>query len=159
VSRRVLGILLTWMSERTEPVFIVATSNDISQLPPELIRKGRFDEIFFVDFPNDEAREQIATIHLKKRSYDPAQFDVAGLARLSAGYSGAEIEQSIVSASFEARARNEALRPADILAEIERTRPLSVVMAEKIDELRAWAHDRAVFADDELAVSRSANEN
>jgi SpoVK/Ycf46/Vps4 family AAA+-type ATPase len=159
VSRRVLGSLLTWMSERTEPVFIVATSNDISQLPPELIRKGRFDEIFFVDFPNDEAREQIATIHLKKRSYDPAQFDVAGLARLSAGYSGAEIEQSIVSASFEARARNEALRPADILAEIERTRPLSVVMAEKIDELRAWAHDRAVFADDELAVSRSASEN
>ena len=159
VSRRVLGSLLTWMSERTEPVFIVATSNDISQLPPELIRKGRFDEIFFVDFPNDEARIQIATIHLKKRSYDPAQFDVSGLAKLSEGYSGAEIEQAIVSASFEARARNEALRPADILAEIERTRPLSVVMAEKIDELRAWAADRAVFADDELNVSRSASEN
>ena len=159
VSRRVLGSLLTWMSERTEPVFIVATSNDISQLPPELIRKGRFDEIFFVDFPNDEARIQIATIHLKKRSYDPAQFDVSGLAKLSEGYSGAEIEQAIVSASFEARARNEGLRPADILAEIERTRPLSVVMAEKIDELRAWAADRAVFADDELSVSRSASEN
>ena len=159
VSRRVLGSLLTWMSERTEPVFIVATSNDISQLPPELIRKGRFDEIFFVDFPNDEARIQIATIHLKKRSYDPAQFDVPGLAKLSEGYSGAEIEQAIVSASFEARARNEALRPADILAEIERTRPLSVVMAERIDELRAWAHDRAVFADDELSVSGSASEN
>jgi SpoVK/Ycf46/Vps4 family AAA+-type ATPase len=159
VSRRVLGSLLTWMSERTEPVFIVATSNDISQLPPELIRKGRFDEIFFVDFPNDEARIQIATIHLKKRGYDPAQFDVSGLAKLSEGYSGAEIEQAIVSASFEARARNEVLRPADILAEIERTRPLSVVMAERIDELRAWAADRAVFADDDLSVSRSSNEN
>jgi SpoVK/Ycf46/Vps4 family AAA+-type ATPase len=149
VSRRVLGSLLTWMSERTQPVFIVATSNDISQLPPELIRKGRFDEIFFVDFPNDEARTQIATIHLRKRGYDAAQFDVPGLAKLSDGYSGAEIEQAIVSASFEARARNEALRPADILAEIERTRPLSVVMAERIDELRAWAANRAVFADDE----------
>ena len=78
VSRRVLGSLLTWMSERTQPVFIIATSNDISQLPPELIRKGRFDEIFFVDFPGTEARMQIATIHLKKRGYDPAHFEVAG---------------------------------------------------------------------------------
>ena len=132
----------------------MATSNDISQLPPELIRKGRFDEIFFVDFPNDEARTQIATIHLRKRGYDAAQFDVPGLAKLSDGYSGAEIEQAIVSASFEARARNEALRPADILAEIERTRPLSVVMAERIDELRAWAANRAVFAGRRAARGR-----
>ena len=86
VSRRVLGSLLTWMSERTQPVFMVATSNDISQLPPELIRKGRFDEIFFVDLPNDEARIQIATIHLKKRGYDPAQFDVPGLANCPRGF-------------------------------------------------------------------------
>ena len=148
VSRRVLGGLLTWMAERTEPVFIVATSNDISQLPPELIRKGRFDEIFFVDFPAVEVRAQIAAIHLKKRGYDPAQFDVQGLAQLAEDFSGAEIEQAIVSASFEARARNETLRPADILAEIERTRPLSVVMAERIEALRAWAADRAVFADE-----------
>ena len=117
-------------------------------MPPELIRKGRFDEIFFVDFPGADARVQIATIHLKKRGYDPAQFDVQGIAKLSENFSGAEIEQAIVSASFEARARNEALRPADILAEIERTRPLAVVMSERIDELRAWAADRAVFADD-----------
>jgi SpoVK/Ycf46/Vps4 family AAA+-type ATPase len=149
VSRRVLGSLLTWMSERTEPVFIVATANDISQLPPELIRKGRFDEIFFVDFPNPAAREQIAQIHLKKRGLDPAQFEVGSLAQLASGYSGAEIEQAIVSASFEALARGDALRPADILAEIERTRPLSVVMAERIDALRAWASERAVFADEE----------
>jgi SpoVK/Ycf46/Vps4 family AAA+-type ATPase len=148
VSRRVLGSLLTWMSERTEPVFIVATANDISQLPPELIRKGRFDEIFFVDFPSHAAREQIARIHLKKRGHDPDKFEVDGLARLAEGFSGAEIEQAIVSASFEARARNEALRAADILAEIERTRPLAVVMAERIDALRAWASDRAVFADE-----------
>jgi SpoVK/Ycf46/Vps4 family AAA+-type ATPase len=148
VSRRVLGSLLTWMSERTEPVFIVATANDISQLPPELIRKGRFDEIFFVDFPSRAAREQIARIHLKKRGHDPDKFEIDGLARLAEGFSGAEIEQAIVSASFEARARNEALRAADILAEIERTRPLAVVMAERIDALRAWAADRAVFADE-----------
>ncbi len=153
VSRRVLGSLLTWMSERTEPVFIVATSNDISQLPPELIRKGRFDEIFFVDFPGDAARAQIASIHLKKRAHDPKQFEVEGIARLAEGFSGAEIEQAIVSASFEARARGEAMRPADILAEIERTRPLSVVMAEKIDALRAWASERAVYADDEPGSS------
>jgi ATP-dependent 26S proteasome regulatory subunit len=148
VSRRVLGSLLTWMSERTEPVFIVATSNDISRLPPELVRKGRFDEIFFVDFPSAGARMQIADIHLRKRGYDPAQFDVQGLARLSEDFSGAEIEQAIVSASFEARARDESLRPADILAEIERTRPLSVIMAERIGALRAWASERAVFADE-----------
>jgi ATP-dependent 26S proteasome regulatory subunit len=148
VSRRVLGTLLTWMSERTEPVFIVATANDISQLPPELVRKGRFDEIFFVDFPQAAAREQIVRIHLKKRGLDPAGFDVAGIARLADGFSGAELEQAIVSASFEARARDATLATADVLAEIERTRPLSVVMAEKIDALRDWAAGRAVQADD-----------
>jgi len=148
VSRRVLGTLLTWMAERKEPVFMVATANDISQLPPELVRKGRFDEIFFVDFPKQEARMQIARIHLGKRGHDPAKFDVEGLARLSEGFSGAEIEQAIVSASFEARARNEPLASADILAELERTRPLSVVMAEKIDALRDWASERAVYADE-----------
>jgi len=148
VSRRVLGTMLTWMAERKEPVFMVATSNDISQLPPELVRKGRFDEIFFVDFPQLEARRQIARIHLKKRGHDPAQFDVDGFARLADGFSGAEIEQAIVSASFEARSRNESLASADILAELERTRPLAVVMAEKIDALRDWASGRAVYADE-----------
>jgi len=148
VSRRVLGTLLTWMAEREEPVFMVATANDISQLPPELIRKGRFDEIFFVDFPGAEARAQIARIHLKKRGHDPSNFDVDGFARLAEGFSGAEIEQAIVSASFEARSRSETLTSADILAELERTRPLSVVMAEKIDALRDWASERAVYADE-----------
>jgi SpoVK/Ycf46/Vps4 family AAA+-type ATPase len=147
VSRRVLGTLLTWLAERKEPVFIIATANDVSQLPPELVRKGRFDEIFFVDFPSAAAREEIARIHLKKRGYDPAGFDVAGLAERCENFSGAEIEQAIVSASFEVLARGNALTAADILAEIERTRPLSVVMAEKIDALRDWASERAVFAD------------
>ncbi|MFO0144388.1 MAG: AAA family ATPase, partial [Betaproteobacteria bacterium] len=148
VSRRVLGSLLTWMSERKKPVLIVATANDISALPPELVRKGRFDEIFFVDFPNAAAREQIFRIHLKKRGLDPAQFDVAALASDAPEFSGAEIEQAIVAASFEARARNAQVDTAAIAAELQRTRPLSVVMAERIDALRAWAADRAVMADD-----------
>ena len=148
VSRRVLGSLLTWMSERTQPVFMVATANDISQLPPELIRKGRFDEIFFVDFPSAAARAQIAGIHLRKRGHDPAQFEVDSVARLADNFSGAEIEQAIVSASFEARARGDALCAADILAEVERTRPLAIVMSERIDALRAWASERAVYAED-----------
>ncbi len=148
VSRRVLGALLTWMAERKEPVFMVATANDISQLPPELVRKGRFDEIFFVDFPGPQAREQIARIHLRKRHHDPEKFDVAGFARLSEAFSGAEIEQAIVSASFEARARGDALASSDILAELESTRPLSVIMAERIDALRNWASERAVYADE-----------
>lgn len=148
VSRRVLGSLLTWLAERDKAVFIVATANDIAELPPELIRKGRFDEIFFVDFPNAAAREQIAAIHLRKRGHDPAAFDIAGIAQRSDGFSGAEIEQAIVAAGFEAKARGAALTPGDILAELERTRPLSVVMAERIEALRVWARERAVYADD-----------
>ncbi|MCP5244176.1 MAG: AAA family ATPase [Burkholderiales bacterium] len=153
VSRRILGTFLTWLSERSnaaKPVFIVATANDISTLPPELIRKGRFDEIFFVDFPNTAAREQIFAIHLKKRGFDPAAFDLAELAANASSFSGAEIEQAVIAAIFEVTARNSdhKLTSADVLHELERTRPLSVVMAERIGKLRAWAHDRAVLADD-----------
>ena len=147
VSRRVLGSLLTWMSERNKPVFVVATANDISQLPPELVRKGRFDEIFFVDFPDAAARRRIFEIHLHKRGHEPAAFDTDALAGEALQFSGAEIEQAIVAASFEARARNASVATADILAELARTRPLSVVMAERIDALRDWASTRAVMAD------------
>ncbi|MFN0313715.1 MAG: AAA family ATPase [Burkholderiales bacterium] len=157
VSRRVLGTLLTWMSERTHPVFVVATANDISRLPPELIRKGRFDEIFFVGLPNAQAREHIARIHLAKRSFDLAKFDITALASCSEGFSGAEIEQAIVSASFEARARETALTQAGIEEEMRRTRPLSVVMAEKLHALQEWAKGRAVFADEgDTAVSSTS---
>ena len=119
------------------------------------MRKGRFDEIFFVDFPGSDARQQIACIHLKKRGHDPAKFNVADFVRLSGGFSGAEIEQAIVSASFEARARGDALTSNDILAELERTRPLSVIMSERIEALRNWASERAVYADEPITSAES----
>ena len=146
-SRRVLGSLLTWMAENEKPVFLVATANDISALPPELIRKGRFDEIFFVDLPKAQTREAIFEIHLNKRDKDPAQFDLKTLAEASHGFSGAEIEQAIVSAFYAVHANGSELDTAQLLEELERTQPLSVVMAEKIDALRDWAHSRTVPAE------------
>ncbi|TSA11458.1 MAG: AAA family ATPase [Betaproteobacteria bacterium] len=147
VSQRVLGTLLTWMAERTGRVFLVATANDIQRLPPELLRKGRFDEIFFVDLPQDEARRQILKIHLQRRKLDPAGFDLERLSAASNGFSGAEIEQAIVSALYEALAAKQPLATGHVLAEIGRTRPLSVIMAEKVQALREWALQRAVSAD------------
>ena len=146
-SRRVLGALLTWMAERNSRVFIVATSNDIESLPPELVRKGRLDEIFFVDLPDAASREDIFRIHLKRRKFDPAQFDLAALSAKADGFSGAEIEQAVVAAMYEANASQTALTTAHIDSEIARTRPLSVVMAERIAYLRAWARERTVKAD------------
>ena len=147
VSRRVLGTLLTWMNERASRVFLVATANDISGLPPELLRKGRFDEIFFVDLPQAAAREEILRIHLRRNQQDPAAFDVARLAAASDGFSGAEIEQAIVAALYEAHAEKKPLDNDAVEREMKRTRPLSVVMAEKVAALRAWARERAVPAD------------
>jgi SpoVK/Ycf46/Vps4 family AAA+-type ATPase len=135
------------MAERTSRVFLVATANDISALPPELLRKGRFDEIFFVDLPGTEARMQILRIHLAKKKSDPAKFDLPALAAASDGFSGAEIEQAVVSSLYEAMADKKPLGTEHLLAEFKRTRPLSVVMAEKVASLRAWARERAVPAD------------
>lgn len=146
-SRRVLGTLLTWMAERKSRVFLVATSNDIEALPPELVRKGRLDEIFFVDLPDSAARTEIFRIHLRKRGQDAGTFPLAELAEASAGFSGAEIEQAVVGALYDASARQEKLNGEHIKAEIARTRPLSVVMAERIARLRLWAADRTVSAD------------
>lgn len=145
-SQRVLGTLLTWMAERSAPVFLVATANDIARLPAELIRKGRFDEIFFVDLPDEGVRREIFAIHLNRRALDTASFDTALLATQSEGFSGAEIEQAIVSALYAAHAQKHSLQTAHILDEIYRTRPLSVVMQEKIDEVRRWAAERTVPA-------------
>ncbi len=146
-ATRVLGTLLTWLAERKAPVFLVATANRIDRLPPELIRKGRLDEIFFVDLPSDEVRQQIFAIHLRKRQQTPEHFDLAELARESDGFSGAEIEQAIVSALYLARAQNQPLANQHLLTELGQTRPLSVVMAEKITALRQWASTRTVPAD------------
>ena len=117
------------------------------RLPPEFVRKGRFDEIFFVDLPSPENRRDILQIHLRKRSLDPAQFDLASLVEATNGFSGSEIEQAIVSAMYTAHAKREALTQEDLLAEIHQTRPLSVVMAEKVQEMRDWASTRTVPCD------------
>ena len=147
VSRRMLGTVLTWMAERTAKVFLVATANDVMQLPPELLRKGRMDEIFFVDLPDVATRADIFRIHLKKRKLDPAKFDLAQIAVAADGFSGAEIEQAIVAAIYEALAVKQPLLTQHVLGEIAHTQPLSVVMAEKVGALRQWAAGRTVKAD------------
>lgn len=146
-SRRVLGTLLTWMAEKSQRVFIVATANDIESLPPELVRKGRFDEIFFVDLPERDVRVDIFRIHLEKRGHEAVGFDLESLADASDGFSGAEIEQVVVSARYLAHEQEEDLADAHLHTEVECTKPLSVVMSEQIDRLRDWANDRTVPAD------------
>jgi SpoVK/Ycf46/Vps4 family AAA+-type ATPase len=147
LSKRMFGALLTWMQEHASPVFLIATANDIEALPPELLRKGRFDEIFFVDLPSLEARSAIIEIHLKKRRRDVRQFDVAAIASESEGFSGAEIEQAIISAMHEAFAAKTDLTTQHILSAIKSSPPLSVTMAEKVAALREWALGRCVPAD------------
>ena len=147
VSRRVLGYFLTWMAERKSRVFLVATANAVNELPPELLRKGRFDEIFFVDLPNTTARAEIFRLHLDKRRVEWGAFSLNTLADASTGFSGAEIEQAIVSALYAAHADNVAVDEARIIAELRGTRPLSVLMAEQIEGLRDWARTRTVPAD------------
>lgn len=146
VSQRLLGSLLTWMAERRSRVFIVATSNDISRLPPELIRKGRLDEIFFVDLPESVVRQDIFAIHLRKRACELGGFDLVRLAEATAGFSGSEIEQAIIAALYSAAAEAKSLNTELLLREIAATSPLSVVMAEQIAQLRRWAEDRTVPA-------------
>jgi len=147
LSRRMFGSLLTWMQEHREPVFLVATANDIESLPPELMRKGRFDEIFFVDLPSEDAREAILRIHLRKRRLEPDSFDLSVLIAATEGYSGAEIEQGIIAARHEAFARRETVTTPRLVDAFEASPPLSVTMAEKVANLRAWAKDRCVMAD------------
>ncbi len=147
VSKRLIGMLLVWMQERASRVFLVATANSVEELPPEIMRKGRVDEIFFVDLPAPAARAEIFRLHLQRRQEDPVLFDLAELASSSEGFSGAEIEQAIVSALYEARAGRFPLDTGAILVALRSTRPLSVVRAEHIHALRAWAAGRCVPAD------------
>ena len=147
VSRRVLGFLLTWMAERKSRVFLVATANQIDDLPAELLRKGRFDGIFFVDLPDAETRAELFRLHLAKRTLEPAGFDLPALAQASDGFSGAAIEQVIVSALYAAHGVGMPVSDFTLRQEIRATRPLSVVMREQVDALRQWAASRTVPAD------------
>lgn len=141
-TARVFATFLTWMQEKTSPVFLIATANDIQSLPPEMLRKGRFDEIFFVDLPDRLERIDIWKIHLKKRKRKPEDFDIEKLAELSHGYSGAEIEQAVVGGLFRAYAAKRELGQEDLVAEVTASSPLSVIMKEEINELREWAAPR-----------------
>lgn len=142
-TARVFGTFLTWLSEKTAPVFVVATANEIAHLPPELLRKGRLDEIFFVDLPSRAERREIFRIHLARRSRDAAAFDLAALADASDQFSGAEIEEAINSALYDAFYARTDLTTAQVLASIAQTVPLAKTMAEQIGELRTWAEGRA----------------
>ncbi|MBN1361621.1 MAG: AAA family ATPase [Sedimentisphaerales bacterium] len=147
LSQRMFGTLLTWLQEREAPVFVVATANDIEALPPELLRKGRFDEIFFVDLPTAEVREQIFAIHLNKRGRDAQKFELSALAEASEGYSGSEIEQAVVSALHEAYAEKAELDTERLVAAIQASPPLSATMAERVSVLRQWGKGRCMSAE------------
>jgi SpoVK/Ycf46/Vps4 family AAA+-type ATPase len=144
VSQRVLGTFLTWMQERKSLCFLAATANDVYRLPPEFLRKGRFDEIFFVDLPDQKIRESLFTIHLKKRGLTPQQFDIASLAEASFDFSGAEIEQAIISALYRASSRKEPVTTQHILEQIHTTKPLALLKQEEIATLREWARERTL---------------
>jgi AAA+ superfamily predicted ATPase len=147
LSQRLLATLLTWMQDRESGVFLAATSNNISALPPEMLRKGRFDEIFFVDLPAPRVRAALFALHLKKRGRDPRGFDVEALAASSEGFSGAEIEQAIAAGLYTAFAAKQQLSTEILVAELKSTQPLSVTRSEEVAAIRQWARTRAVPAD------------
>ncbi len=147
LSQRMFGTLLTWMQEHKHAVFLVATANDIGALPPELLRKGRFDEIFFVDLPGELARQKIFEIHIRKRKRNPSDFDLKGLASICQGYSGAEIEQAIVSSLHLAFDNETELTTELIASAIKSSPPLSATMALQVQQLCEWAQGRCVPAD------------
>jgi SpoVK/Ycf46/Vps4 family AAA+-type ATPase len=146
LSKRVLGTMLTWMAERKSRVFLVATANDISSLPPELLRKGRFDEIFFVDLPCNDVRQKIFEIHLRKREFSPEQFDLPAMSAESDGFTGAEIEQAVIAGAYRSVSEDVDMTTDHVLEAIRSTKPLSVVKAGDLLALRAWAADRTVPA-------------
>ena len=145
-SSRVLGSFLTWMQEKRSPVFVAATANAIEMLPAEVLRKGRFDEIFYLALPDVKAREDIFLIHLTRQKIDLTPFDMPLLGGSTKGFSGAEIEQAVLSAAFEALADRRPMVQQDIMAAISRTVPISITMAEQIKKIEAWAFKRAVPA-------------
>ena len=142
-TARVFATFLTWLQEKTKPVFVIATANSIEHLPPEMLRKGRFDEIFFIDLPSGKEREEIFRIHLRRRERDPAAYDTDALAQASSGMSGAEIEAIVVEGLWRAFPLGRDVNQEDLVSAIRETVPLSRTMAESIDALRAWARSRA----------------
>jgi len=146
VSQRLLGSFLSWLQERSGDVFVIATANDVLRLPPELIRKGRFDELFFVDLPSADTRREILEIHLRTRDRDPDGFDLDAVVADTDGFSGSELEQIVVSGLYTAFAENETLQDHHLRTAASGTRPLSTTMAERISRLRAWAAERTVRA-------------
>ena len=145
-SQRVFGAILTWLQEKTKPVFVLATANRVADLPPELLRKGRFDEIFFVDLPTFSERLEILAVHLSKRGRDPKSFDLQALAKASESFGGAELEQAVIDGLFKSFSESRELETNDVLEAIRRTVPLAVTMAEDVKTLREWAKGRAVPA-------------
>ncbi len=150
---RLVGSFLTWMSEIQKPIFVIATANSVQNLPPEMLRRGRFDELFFVDLPNFEERKHILGIHLKKRGWKPEQFDVEDLATRSEGFSGAELEQIIITAMIDAFGQGHILQYDDLERAWRSTVPLSVTMEDKIFALRNWAQDRCRRATSDSRVT------
>lgn len=144
VGRRLFGSFLTWLQEKKQEVFVVATANDLSSLPPELLRKGRFDEIFFVDLPNDEEREAILNIHLKLRKQDPSAFRLEDIVSACQGFSGAEIEQAVIAGLYRALHQKRSLDTGLLLEEITQTVPLSTARREDIERLQETARERFV---------------
>lgn len=142
-SARIFGSFISWMQDKAAPVFVVATANDISQIPPEMLRKGRFDELFFVDLPDEAEREAIWRIHIAKRDRDPGDMDLRALVKATDGFTGSEIEQAVVDALFDCFDGNTDLTTSALTQAVERTVPLSVTMAEEIKSLRKWADHRA----------------
>ncbi|HTN53648.1 MAG TPA: AAA family ATPase, partial [Anaeromyxobacter sp.] len=148
VSARVFGALLTWLQEKTAPVFVVATANRIELLPPELLRKGRFDELFFIDLPALAERREILEIHVARRGRDPARFDLQRLAGAARGFSGAELEEAVVAGLYDAFADGVELDQGHLERALAEARPLSTTMAEEIGRLREWARSRTRPASD-----------
>jgi len=146
VSSRLLASFLSWMQERKPAVFVAATCNNVTVLPPELIRKGRFDELFFVDLPSETERRQVFAIQLAKRKRNPADYDLGKVAKAAQGFSGAEIESAVQTALYAAFAAKRELSNEDLLTALSSTVPLSITRAEEIGELREWAKKRAVWA-------------
>src|SRR5437588_1412191 len=156
VSSRLLASFLSWMQDRKSPVFVAATCNNVTALPPELIRKGRFDELFFVDLPNQAERKQIFSIQLAKRKRNPEEFDLERIAAAAKGYSGAEIDAVVQGALYAAYSQKQELSTEDLLTALSSTVPLSITRSEEIAELRGWAKDRAVWASPQEARSDKA---